>query len=364
MSKYLLISILFFILNSFGDKINAGGKDTVSILFMGDIMQHYSQLKSALKDDDSLSSASYDYSSYFKYIEDRIKEADYAIANMEFVLGAVPYTGHPDFSAPISILEETKRAGVDLFLCANNHICDKGRRGLKTTFSAYSQLGASYTGVYENRADEIKNNPFVIEIKGIKIAFINFSYGTNGRIPEPYVVNIADASYVKTAIIRAQKLNPDIIIALPHWGIEYSLKSSRYQKGWRDFLFNNGVYVIVGTHPHVIQPIEVKHNSKGDIKSIVAYSLGNLISNMSRKHTQLGLLFSLDLTKNENNNLIIADLDYEFTWCARKGDIIDNYTTIPVEDFLGKKDLFLNKAEYEKMKSTYFQVLDSLKLNR
>ena len=189
--------------------------DTLSILFMGDVMQHSRQLQSAhIPGTDTLVASSYDYSSYFTHIRPYIDSADLTVANMEFCLGGPPYTGYPSFSAPESIAEEAAEAGIGLFLCANNHICDRGRRGLTSSFEKYSEIGVPITGIYRDSLSWMNDNPLITVIKGIKIAFVNFTYGTNGvRVPAPYIVNMMDRHSVREAIERAREAEADIILA-------------------------------------------------------------------------------------------------------------------------------------------------------
>ena len=278
--------------------------DTLSILFMGDVMQHRQQLHSALiPGTDSTLSSSYDYSSYFAHVQHFIDEADFTVANMEFCLGGPPYTGYPSFSAPEALAEEAAEAGIDLFLCANNHICDKGRRGLVSSLEKYGKIGVPVTGVYRDSLDEQKHNPYIAELGGVRVAFINFTYGTNGiRVPEPFIVNMMDKEKVREAFVRAREMEADIIIALPHWGQEYTTVPDSRQREWAEFLLECGADAVIGSHPHVIQPVEFP----------VAYSMGNFISNMSLRNTEL-----------------------------------------PVREFLNRKEEFRSSYNYGKMKDTY-----------
>ena len=215
-----------------------------------------------------------------------IDAADFTVANMEFCLGGPPYTGYPSFSAPESLAEEAADAGVDLFLCANNHICDRGRRGLASSIDRYEALGVPFTGIYRDSLSEASANPFITDIGGARVAFVNFTYGTNGvSVPPPFIVNKMESGAVREAIRRAQEAGADIIIALPHWGPEYATEPSVRQKEWAGRLLEWGADVVIGTHPHVVQRAELP----------VVYSLGNLISNMSRRDTELGLAYRLDI---------------------------------------------------------------------
>lgn len=319
--------------------------DTVSVLFLGDVMQHKEQLRSALiPGGDTLVSSSYDYSSYFRHVRRYIDSADFTVANMEFCLGGAPYTGYPSFSAPEELAQEAAGAGIDLFLCANNHICDRGRRGLASSLAKYEETGIPVTGLYRDSTAESTDNPFIADVGGISIAFVNFTYGTNGvRVPPPYVVNMMDKDAVRTAVHRAEDRGADIVVALPHWGQEYTTRSDSTQHRWARFLLECGADAVIGSHPHVIQEVEFP----------VIYSLGNFISNMSLRNTGLGIMYRLDIAVTSYGQAFIAGGEAIPVWCSRAGGYEKGYTVLPVPEFLERRDEFANPADYDKMKDTY-----------
>ncbi len=335
--------------------------DTISILFLGDIMQHKEQLTNALiPGADTSVYTSYDYSSYFEHIDYLISEADFAVANMEFSLGGAPYSGYPAFSAPKSLAIECAEAGIDLFLCANNHILDRGRRGLKRSFEAYDDIGVPYIGIHRNAEEELTGNPFIADIGGVRVAFINFTYGTNGiPTPSPYIVNRLDRQAVLSAIRRAKERGADLIVALPHWGVEYELEPSAEQREWQTFLYSQGVDAIIGTHPHVIQPVEIFPNMDNTLR-VTAFSIGNLISNMSRHDTELGLAFRLDIGITKTGFASIIGCESIPLWCARPGKFSDRFTILPIEEYIGKSHLFRDPWNYKKMAITYERLLPLL----
>ena len=291
-----------------------------------------------------MQSSSYDYSSYFAHVQHFIDEADFTVANMEFCLGGPPYTGYPSFSAPEALAEEAAEAGIDLFLCANNHICDKGRRGLVSSLEKYGKIGVPVTGVYRDSLDEQKHNPYIAELGGVRVAFINFTYGTNGiRVPEPFIVNMMDKEKVREAFVMAREKEADIIIALPHWGQEYTTVPDSRQREWAEFLLECGADAVIGSHPHVIQPVEFP----------VAYSMGNFISNMSLRNTELGLMMILRIAVTSYGDSYVAGLEAVPVWCSRPGGYGDGYTVLPVREFLDRKEEFRSGYNYTKMKDTY-----------
>lgn len=341
--------------------------DTIRIVFIGDIMQHGSQIRSAhIKGKDPAKASSYDYSHAFQYFSNRFKKADLAVANMEFPMGILPYSGYPQFSAPVSIAIEAKNSGIGLFQLANNHLLDKGKAGIERTLHLYDSLGVPYTGAYSNSTDEQEKNPKILELKGVKIAFINFTYGTNGYpVPAPFIISRMDSTRIKEAIQKAKEKGAQMIVALPHWGNEYELYPSEVQKAWAKMLFNNGVKIIIGTHPHVPQVAELYPNQmapprrKGELNQMIFYSLGNYISNQSiPDYSQLGLLVEVKIVKNNlNGELSLIHPDYEFIWCFKKDEFKRDYTVVPVKDFLNKEDQVKNKTQYKRMVDTYHFIM-------
>ncbi len=352
--------------------------DTISILFLGDVMQHREQLHNALADNaDSTMYISYDYSSYFENIGHLIEEADFTVANMEFSLGGHPFTGYPAFSAPESLPIECASAGIDLFLCANNHILDRGRRGLGHTFEAYDSIGIPYIGIYRDQEHLTESDPYIADIGGVHIAFINFTYGTNGiPTPAPYIVSRMERNSVEASVQRAEERGADIIIALPHWGTEYELAPSEVQREWQMWLYSLGVDAIIGSHPHVIQPVEAipdysmqemlsdpYHSYPGDGSPsirVTAFSLGNLISNMSRHDTELGLAFRLDIGIDEAGTAYITGYEAIPLWSARAGKFSDRFTIVPIEEYLHTPEAFIDTWNHKKMVETYERLLPLL----
>lgn len=325
--------------------IHARQADTVRIVFIGDVMSHGPQVTAALKPGgDRSDPASFDYSSYFRHVQDRFDAADFVVANMEFPCGVSPYSGYPQFSAPRSLAEEARRAGIDLFLTANNHICDKGRAGMDSTYVIYSRMAVPFTGMYRSEGEEYEQNPLIIDIKGVRVAFINFTYGTNGLpVPEHWHVNLLDSAHVKAAVARAREREAGLIVALPHWGLEYHLEPSAQQKEWVQMLLRSGVDAVIGSHPHVVQP------ARFEPPHAVAYSLGNYVSNQSDPFTQIGMLYELVVVSDGTGKARIADAFPTYLWCSRHGMYEKNYTVFPILDWIGSRDSWLDKREYDKM---------------
>ena len=324
--------------------------DTVTVTFLGDIMQHDNQRTAAQKGD-----SLYDYSDYFRNISAYLEASDVAIANLETPIGAEPFKGYPAFSAPTQLAMEAAASGIDLLLLANNHICDRGARGIDSTISFCERNGIHYTGVARGLTGEVLR-PFVFDCKGVRFGIINFTYGTNG-IPTPkgYQVARMDSIAVKSAIIQAELALCDIIIAAPHWGNEYQTFPSSQQKKWEKFLLRNGVDIIAGSHPHVPQPTFEKETGKSPFKQVTAFSLGNYISNMTAEFTRVGLMLQIDIVKHRYRleQVEIAEVRVIPLWCTRPGEVCDNFSVIPMEPYLERPEAFREESVYLHMKRYY-----------
>lgn len=306
----------------------------ITLLFAGDLMQHITQIKAAQTKD------GYDYSTYFGYIKEEIQKADLAIANLEVTLGGKPYTGYPTFSAPDEYLVAIKEAGFDVLLTANNHILDKGKKGLERTTLMLDSFQIQHAGSYRDSLERAQRYPLLIEKNGFRFSILNYTYDTNGiEITPPNIVNYIDKEVMAQDIRAAQMQQPDAIIACMHWGDEYVSLPNKGQKELADWLFSQGVTHIIGGHPHVVQPLELRTDSVTGSQHVLAYSLGNFISNMSRRKTDGGILFKMELTKD--STVHVSDCGYSLVWTARKEGARKNHTLIPVNfptDSLSKKE--------------------------
>ena len=268
--------------------------DTLRLLFVGDLMQHQGQIDAAR------TARGYDYSACFSYVKEVISQADFAVANLEVTLGGKPYRGYPAFSAPDEYLTAIHDAGFNVLLTANNHCLDRGRKGLERTLRLIDSLHIPAAGTYTDIEDRRTRYPLLLEKKGFRIALLNYTYGTNGiPVPSPAVVNLIDTTVIAQDIEKARQLHPDVLLACMHWGVEYQSLPGKEQQKLAQWLFAKGVDHIIGAHPHVVQPIEVHTDSLTRQKRLVAYSLGNFISNMSARRTDGGLMLQMEFVKNE-----------------------------------------------------------------
>ena len=295
----------------------------LSLLIAGDLMQHMPQIKAARQSD-----GSYNYDECFAGIKAEVESADVAIVNFETTLAGPPYSGYPQFSAPDDFLRGVIGAGFDVLLTANNHCVDTRKKGLERTIMMMDSLGVAHLGTYRNIEEREKQYPFLLEKNGLRIVLLNFTYDTNGiPVPNPCHVNLMDTTEIAADLQKAREMKPDIIIALPHWGVEYQTLPSKEQKEMAEWLLEHGVNHIVGGHPHVAQPLELR-----DRRNLVAWSMGNLVSNQSKPNTYGGYMVRLDFTKNDSQTFL-SDQSYSLYWVSRPPDCgyRHQYRILPIE---------------------------------
>lgn len=291
----------------------ARGKNRTSIRLslIGDIMCHDSVFRDA-----KTSEGDYDFSYIFKDIRKEIKKADLAIGNLEttFAGDALPYRGYPCFNTPEHLADDLRQLGVDVVSTANNHCMDSRYDGLVNTLKILDREGIAHTGT--SRSEKEQNRILIKKVKKIKIAFLSFTYGTNGiRVPgdKPYAVNFIDEALIKKQLKAARKKKPDLICVSMHWGTEYQTKENQSQEKLADLLIRNGAGLIIGCHPHVLQPIEQRSVKlkKGKVKKgLVIYSLGNFMSGQVRPGTRTSVILKLKVTKNKKKHKTrISDVD-------------------------------------------------------
>ncbi len=298
----------------------------LSMLVMGDFMQHDPQIEAAKRGD------TYDYDHYFDYITDWVSSVDVAIANLEVTLGGAPYTGYPQFSAPDSYAKAIRDAGFDLLTTANNHSNDRKRPGMVRTLNVLDSLRIPHLGTYRDTIERSIHYPMIIEHDGIKVALLTYTYGTNGIATEPPgVVNMIDEAAMKADIAEAMDANPDKIIAIMHWGTEYLSAPDSYQRKWGQWLLNQGVDLVIGGHPHWVQPMELRATDNGE-QQLVVWSLGNAISNQRRRHTDGGATVQFSLERTKSGEVRITDVGYHLHWVRieEEGDL-KNYKLLPVK---------------------------------
>ena len=313
--------------------------DTLTLMFIGDVMSHTPQVTAAQIYDDY-----YDYSTCYRYLAPYIASADICIANMEVPLAGAPYTGYPQFSCPDAMMSQLFDAGVDVFLTSNNHTCDKGAKGIRRTIHVMDSLGIPHVGTYLDSADFQQRNPLIVEKNGFRIAVLNYTYGTNGiPAPNPFIVNLLDSAAIARDVARARELKADYIVVMPHWGIEYERKQNKKQEAFANYMYECGVDMVIGGHPHVVQPITLENKDEyGVAQRITAYSLGNFVSNQRKRYTDGGIIVKCQLVRDTTGIIRITDYEYLPYW-VYKGTCAGKYQY----HILPAKNAVENNADYD-----------------
>lgn len=295
MKKLLLLFSLFVLFSSFlfnndlKQNPEENPNDSLTLIFAGDIMGHSPQFQAAY----NITTKTYNYDICFQGVKPYIEAADIAICNLEVPLAGRPYSGYPNFSSPDALLDGIKNAGYDIVLTANNHVVDRGKHGLERTIKIIKSRNLLHAGSYVDEIQRDSLYPLILEQKDIKIAFLNCTYGTNGiSVVAPNRVNYLDTIEIKNDIRNAISKNVDFIVMTVHWGTEYELEGNPVQKKYADFFVRNGVNLVVGSHPHVVQNAEMLYD-KDSLSIPVFYSLGNSISNQRKPHTDGGILLKV-----------------------------------------------------------------------
>ena len=321
--------------------------DTIRLIFAGDVMGHTTQTKGAWRDGGD---SCYNFMPTFQGVKDYISSADLSIANLEVTFAGEPYTGYPRFSSPVALADALKDTGFELLLTANNHILDNGAKGLGLTLDALDKLGFLRTGSFKDSTDRENRNPLMIQKNGFNLAFLNYTYGTNGlSAGPPVIVNYMDTLQIVNDLAKCRTLDADYIIACIHWGEEYQNKENEVQRQFAGFLARNGCNLIVGGHPHVVQPIHKIAVDKAD-SVLVAWSLGNFVSNQRWRYSDGGIMLEVTLTKTDSE-VELQSYKVEPFWVHRFPDKnVQVYRMILINDYLQHPDRYPNlKAEDEKL---------------
>ena len=333
--RILTISFLFLFLCSPAQEM--------SLLFLGDIMGHGPQIKSAWND----SLKKYDYNEVFKPVGDIISSVDFAVANLEVTLAGPPFDGYPQFSSPDELAEACKNNGIDVLVTANNHSCDRGSEGIQRTNQVLDSLGILHTGTFSNQQNRDSLNLLVLEKEGIRVGLLNYTYGTNG-IPfhAPTYVNLLDSSLILKDLKFARTKNLDKLIVFVHWGAEYQDQPNQYQQIFNQFFKSHGVDIVIGSHPHVVQPMHYIKDK--DEEFLTVYSLGNFVSNQRDFRKDGGAMFRCSIVKKDKST--IHDKEYILTWVNKfYAHKKWHYEVLPCSHKMYSKEYFSKNEDYAKM---------------
>lgn len=328
---------------------------SVKVMATGDIMFHPSQIEGAY----DVATNSYDFNNSFKAIKNKIEEADIAIANFEGTTAGneiYAYQGYPLFNAPDEALDAIKNAGFDILSTANNHSLDTRKAGIIRTIEQIQNRGMDAIGTF---AEKPETRVLIKEVKGIKFAFLSYTEMVNGleSVINPddldAMVNIINEAKMKEDIVYAKEQNADVIIAYLHWGDEYSRIQAQRQEILADMLFTQGVDIIFGSHPHVIQPTQTLEY-EGKTK-FIAYSMGNFISNQRvetlvpygmtehiSKYTEDGLIIDVEIEKKgETGEVSIKNINYVPLWVYKgfKKNGTAEHIVYPIMDYIESAEI-------------------------
>lgn len=329
-------------------------------------MVHQRQLDCALQLD-----GSYDFHLPFQQVKELLGNADYTIANLETTIGTGerPYSGYPRFSTPETLLDALRDAGVDFLSLANNHILDCGVEGLRSTADRAEARGFAFGGI--GRTPQEKERPVVVEIGGIRVGFLCYTDVMNiisDRETGTEALTRAEASGVITLrkadfsadVRRARDAGAELIIALPHWGLEYRREPGDEVTALAKRMVAAGVDVILGSHSHMVQPVEYLsvETEAGQRKTgLVAYSLGNFISNQPDRYTDSGIILDFTVCRLREGGFSIENVRALPTYCWRRDDRIQ---TLCSKKHLDKAPEEMDGNTWLRLKESYAELRELL----
>ncbi len=322
----LTSAILLAVASSSTAEVQQNIPDKVTIVMVGDILLHTPVEESALDEN-----GNYNFDAIFENMADEISAADIAIVNQEVIIGGeeLGISGYPTFNAPYEVGDALVNAGFDVVCHGTNHALDKGKRGIVNACNYWKENHPEITVIGINDSQEEQDRVDIIEKNGIKIALLNYTYGTNGiSLPSdmPYAVDIMDEDKVVTDLKYAEE-NADFTIVCPHWGTEYNMGTDAYQEYWTEIFRQNGADLIIGTHPHVIEPVVMLEddisgisNNNGDGDMLVYYSLGNYVSWTSSTgsgviNRMVGGMAQVTIAKNDGEDAAVRDYGVRAVVC-------------------------------------------------
>lgn len=307
----------------------------LNIVMVGDMLMHERVVESGLQED-----GSYNFNHIFANVKDTIAGADLALVNQETILGgaSLGISGYPNFNSPYELGDAEVAAGFDVILHATNHTLDKRKKGAVNCMEFWGENypEIAYLGMNPTQ-EHYEDYLYVYEKDGITVAILNYTYGTNGINPPedmPYIVNYLEEEKVISDIQRAEEV-ADFTIVCPHWGTEYVLEETKSQKKWAKLFMEHGVDLIIGTHPHVIEPVKWLTDEAGN-EMLVYYSIGNFINGTSGTregvmNRMVGGIADVTLSVDEEGKVYIKEYEAVPIVChIAEGDA---YTVYYLEDY-------------------------------
>lgn len=333
------------------------------LIAVGDIMMHSTQTRSGY----DAKSQTYNFDSFFTPVKEILSKGDWVIGNLETPLAgedAGGYTGYPLFNAPAQLVDAAKKAGFNILTTANNHALDRGETGAIRTIANLSDRQIASTGTARSAAEG--DRPLISTKNNISLAILAYTYGTNG-IPIPkgkdYLVSLIDEKKIVKDIAKARKKGADVVAISLHFGEEYQRQPNTQQKQLVKNLLQAGADIILGSHPHVVQPYKIFNfpGKNGKIRKAVAiYSMGNFISGQTKDYTDLGVIFQVNIRKkNPEKTTEITGIKTIPTWVHRYSQNNQvKYRVLPLEKTVTqKKDALLATSQYPVLE-TYLQKMN------
>ena len=335
------------------------------LTFTGDIMCHSYQYEEAYIP----SEGRYDFMHNFTDMKKYFDNADFVVGNLETVFAGeeVGISDYPCFNTPDSFADAIKDAGFDLVTTANNHSMDKRMAGALRTLDVLDEKGIDHIGTYRSEADRAEI--YIKNINGIKTAFLSYTYGTNGiRVPEPWLVNIIDDELIKSDIARAEAMNPDLIIVLPHMGNEYEEYVRDVFKDRAHMMLESGADIVVASHPHILQPMEMVDIAEEDgttRKGFIMYSMGNFISSQTTPPRNASILLNIDVEKNGSEPAYIKGVSYVPIWTQfRSAENVNHFKVRSVYEMLTLPEdevySVVRPKDYNRLKEIHFETNETL----
>ncbi len=324
---------------------------TITISAVGDLMCHSYQYLAAQTGPDS-----FDFNPVYRLVKKYLSDSDFTFGNFETVTAGKDkkYSGYPRFNSPDEYIAALKNAGFDLLSTANNHAFDRGVYGVLRTIKVLSENKINYNGTFISQRD--RDSIRIFNIKGIRVAFLAYTYGTNGN-PVPndksYLINKIEFNLIRSDILKAREENAEIVLVHFHFGTQYKREPDQFEKNIVDSTIKYGADIIIGAHPHVIQPLQLyKTNNTALDTGLIAYSLGNFLSNQRWRYSDCGVILKISITKNIfSRRIFISKIDYVPTWVykgiTRKGNV---YEIIPLQYFMSDNIYnSFSKEDFRKM---------------
>lgn len=309
---------------------------SISLVMVGDILLHEPVEASALQED-----GSYNYDAIFANMKEDFQAADLALVNQEVIIGGedLRISGYPSFNAAFSLGDSLVDAGFDVICHGTNHALDKGKKGLVNCLNYWDETYPEIAVLGINESQEDQDSIYIYEQDGIRIAILNYTYGTNGiALPSdmPYAVDLLDKEKVIADLQKAEEL-ADFTIVCPHWGTEYLLETDSQQKKWANIFLENGADLILGTHPHVIEPIEWLTDEETGNEMLVYYSLGNFVNWTSSSRAgvanrMVGGMAEVTIGLDENGKTVITDYGVTAVVCHLQ-EGVNGVTTYALADY-------------------------------